>query len=76
MPEAHIFILCPLGGVLASENWSFSYDRWLGSACVGVQTARLQAVAYKYCLLMLHCESCLVCTVGGSHNRKPETKEH
>jgi hypothetical protein len=25
---------------------SFSYERWLGSACVGVPTARLQAVAY------------------------------
>jgi hypothetical protein len=27
------------------EHWSFSYERCLGSACVGVPMARLQAVA-------------------------------
>jgi hypothetical protein len=57
MPEAHIFILWPLGGVLSSEHWSFRYERWLGSACVRVPTAMLQAVAYKYRLLWLHCGS-------------------
>jgi hypothetical protein len=36
------------------------------SACVDVQTARLQALVYKYHLLLLHCVSCLFCIVGGS----------
>jgi hypothetical protein len=48
VPEARILIFYPLGSALTSEHWSFSYDRCLDSACVGVPTARLQAVVYKY----------------------------
>jgi hypothetical protein len=68
VPEARVFILWPLSGVLASEHWSFSCERWMGSACVGVPTARLQAVAYKYRLFLQNCWSCLFFTVGGFHN--------
>jgi hypothetical protein len=53
VPEARIFILLLLGHALISGHWSFSYERWLGSAYVGVPTARLQAVAYKYRLFLL-----------------------
>jgi hypothetical protein len=48
-------------------RWSCSYERCLESAPVCVQTAWLQAVVYKYHLLLLHCGSCLLCTVSGSH---------
>jgi hypothetical protein len=65
--EAHTFIHLPLGGTQTTWRWSCSYERWLGSACVDVQTARLQAELYKYHLFLLHCVSCLFCTVGGSH---------
>jgi hypothetical protein len=41
---ACIFILWPLEGGLTSEHWSFSYERCLGSACVGAQAARLQGM--------------------------------
>jgi hypothetical protein len=67
VPQAFIFIFWPLGGVLTSEHWSFSYERCLGSAYVGVPTGRLQAVVYKYRLLLLTCGSSLFCNVGGSH---------
>jgi hypothetical protein len=50
-----MFILWPLCGVLTSEHWSFVYERWLGSACVGVLTGWLQAVVYNYSLLFLPC---------------------
>jgi hypothetical protein len=67
VPEARIFILLPLGGWLTSKHWSFSYEHWLCSPCVGAQTARLQSVVYKYHLLSLRWWGCLFCTVGGSH---------
>jgi hypothetical protein len=67
--EASIFILLLLGGALMNGYWSCYGDRWLGSACVTVQTASLQVVVYKYCLLLLHCGSWVVClTVGGPYN--------
>jgi hypothetical protein len=57
--EARIFIRLPLGGARTNWRWSCSYERELGSACVDVQRARLQAVMYKYRLLLLCCGSCL-----------------
>jgi hypothetical protein len=57
--DVRIFTLLPLVGVLTNGRCSCYGDRWLCSACVAVQTARLQAAVYKYRLFLLHCGSCL-----------------
>jgi hypothetical protein len=53
-----------LARALTSEHWSFRYERWLDSACVGVSMTRLQVVVYVYIspalatlweLSVLHC---------------------
>jgi hypothetical protein len=59
--EASIFILLPLGGALTNGHWSCYGDWWLDSVYVVIQTARLQAAVYKYCLCLLHCDSWVVC---------------
>jgi hypothetical protein len=55
--DVRICILLPLGGALTNVSWSCNGDRCLGSACVAVQTVKLQAPVYKYRMLLLHCGS-------------------
>jgi hypothetical protein len=67
MSVARITIHWPSVAKVSSEHRSFSYDFWLGSACVGAQTAKLHGVVCKYRLLLLCCGDCLFCIVVGSH---------